>query len=155
MFHYLREHRRVELADLVRLRYVLEKLLRDKIGRCRDEAYKAGVQDVLIKMPAVAQLSPAATVVFREGLYPCNNPYRGSFKFAKHFFPLVGAMNGEEIECAKALEMSPAVKVWSATWSGRSAHSGCRPTATSFTRTSWPSSLTAASWRWSTRASIW
>ncbi len=110
--HYLREHRRVELADLVRLRYVLEKLLRDKIGRCRDEAYKAGVQDVLIKMPAVAQLSPAATVVFREGLYPCNNPYRGSFKFAKHFFPLVGAMNGEEIECAKALEMSPAVKVW-------------------------------------------
>lgn len=109
---YLQDYKRVELADLVRLRYMLEKLLRDKIGRCRDESYKAGVQDVLIKMPAVAQLSPEATVVFREGLYPCNNPYRGSFKFDKHFFPLVGAMNGEETDCAKALEMNPAVKVW-------------------------------------------
>lgn len=109
---YLREHKKVPLSDLVRLRYVMEKLLRAQIASCRDRAYKIGVQDVLFKTPTVAQVTPAATMVFREGRYPCNTPYRGSFKFEKHFFPLIGTMNGEEIECAKALEMNSAVKVW-------------------------------------------
>lgn len=100
------------MPDLVRLRFVLEKLLRQKIENCRNQAYKHSIQDVLFKTPEAARITPEATIVFKEGRYPAKDFYRGSFKFDKHFFPHIGAMNDEEIECAKALEMNAGVKTW-------------------------------------------
>ncbi|ABO49405.1 type III restriction enzyme, res subunit [Desulforamulus reducens MI-1] len=109
---YLQEFKKVNLPDLVRLRFVLEKLLKQKISNCREKSYEQGVQNVLFDTPEVAYVSSDVSVVFQEGQYPVNSFYRGSFRFLKHFFPVISTMNNEEIECAKALEMNKKVKTW-------------------------------------------
>lgn len=109
---FLQENKQVNLAELVRLRYILEQLLRQKIEQCRDEAYKLGVQNVLFNLPDVSIVSLDVAVIFEDGKYPAKAFYKGSFQFSKHFFPAIGAMNEEEIECAKALEMNKKVKSW-------------------------------------------
>lgn len=109
---YLIERQHVDFADLVRMRFVLEKVLREKIGKCREEAYRKGFQQAVFDAPRAVIVTPNATVVFREGMYPANAFYHGSFKFTKHFFPVVGAMNDEEVECAKVLEANPNIKTW-------------------------------------------
>lgn len=109
---YLQEHRRISFADLVRLRYLLEKALRTKIAQCREKAYENAVQNVLFNEPQQARVTPEVAVVFQEGLYPANSYYNGSFKFNKHFFPTIASMNPEEIECAKAIDMNSKVKTW-------------------------------------------
>lgn len=60
----------------------------------------------------VARIDTNEVKVFSEGRYPANSLYRGSFIFTKHFFPVIGQMNNEEIECAKALDMNSNVKTW-------------------------------------------
>ncbi|HWP96133.1 MAG TPA: DEAD/DEAH box helicase family protein [Syntrophomonadaceae bacterium] len=109
---YLQEHKKVFLPDLVRLRFVLEKLLRKKIEQCRDQAYKQGIQEVLFHVPQAAYVGPQAVMVFREGLYPAKNFYQGRTIFSKHFFTSIGSMNDEEVECAKVLDSNKKIKTW-------------------------------------------
>lgn len=109
---YLQSTLRIDFAKLVRLRFILEKLLREKISTYRNHAYKDGVQNVLFNQSEVACIDTNEVKVFSEGRYPANTFYRGSFIFTKHFFPVVGHLNNEEIECAKALDMNLNVKTW-------------------------------------------
>ena len=111
--HHLTEHRAIPLAELVRLRFLLEKLLREKIAKCREEAYHRGFQRVLFDMPQVVKIEPTVATVFQEGCYPVNSYYKGSFQFTKHFFPMVAAMDSEEeTACAKAIDSHPKVQTW-------------------------------------------
>lgn len=109
---YLLAQKQSSLPDLVRLRFVLQHLLRAKIDACREEAYRQGVQTVLLQTPQAACLSPEAVTVFREGKYPVNARYRGSVQFRKHFFPLIADMNDEEVQCARAIDSTKGVKTW-------------------------------------------
>lgn len=76
-----------------------------RVGQLEDR-----VQNVLFNQPEVARIESNEVKVFREGRYPANSFYRGSFIFAKHFFLVIGHINNEEIECAKALDMNSNVK---------------------------------------------
>jgi len=109
---HLQEHKMVKLPDLVRLRYIVEKLLREKIVEHRKTAYEAGIQAVLFDSPQVAIVSPSTAIAFREGGYPAKSYYRGAFQFENHFFSGIGDMNGEEEACAKALDRNSKVKTW-------------------------------------------
>ena len=109
---HLQDHKRVSLPDLVRLRYILEKLLREKIAVNRKAAYEAGVQAILFDTPQVATVGPAATMVFRPGSYPVKSCYRGRVKFDKHLYPIIGDMNNEEEDCAKIIASHKKVKTW-------------------------------------------
>jgi type III restriction enzyme len=109
---YLQDRRGVHFSELIRLRFILEKALQEKIEKCRETAYKNAVQQVLFEAPKTAIVSPDYTIAFREGCYPANAFYNGSFKFNKHFFATIADMNSEEIECAKAIDMNTKIKMW-------------------------------------------
>jgi type III restriction enzyme len=109
---YLQDHRGVHFSELIRLRFVLEKALREKIETCREAAYQKAVQHVLFNMPQTAQVSPNHTIAFQEGCYPANAFYTGSFKFNKHFFATIADMDSEEVECAKVIDANSKVKTW-------------------------------------------
>lgn len=49
---------------------------------------------------------------FDPNNYPANSFYDGHFQFEKHYYPRIGAMNSEEIECAQAIDRNPQIKVW-------------------------------------------
>lgn len=47
-------------------------------------------------------------------MYELRNPYSGSFKFSKHFYPTIDDLksNGEEFVCAQALDHLECVECW-------------------------------------------
>ena len=58
--------------------------------------------------------SPAHNFEFVPDRYPANWLYQGRFQFQKHFYPYPGELKseGEEFECAKALDAQSALKHW-------------------------------------------
>jgi len=110
---YLNEKRNISLTALVRLQFTLEKVLRSKIEEYRERAYKDGYQHTLFGSSTV-ETSYAHAFSFDPNNYPAHENYKGSFQFSKHFHRLVGELKaeGEEFECAKALDKCPAVKYW-------------------------------------------
>lgn len=109
---HLQDVKGVQLADLVRLRFILEKLLMEKIEQHRKSAYEKGIQMVLFETPQVAVISPEVVISFSEGYYPAKSYYKGRIQFNKHFYPSVGEMNSEEELCAQVIDMHPKVKTW-------------------------------------------
>ena len=59
--------RRVRFVDLVRLRFLLVKLLQQKIRIVRDNAYKNAVQSLFRDHPAMFKTTPEAVRVFQRG----------------------------------------------------------------------------------------
>ena len=44
--------------------------------------------------------------------YPASVLHDGPYQFQKHYYRVVGAMNGEETLCAQVIDSSPKVKYW-------------------------------------------
>ena len=110
---HLLNDRRLRFVDLVRLRFLLAKLLLQKIKTIRDDAYKNAVQSLFRDHPAMVVTSPKAVRVFQAGVYPVRRKYTGKWKFPKHFFPMIADMDSdEEVECALAIEANKAVHTW-------------------------------------------
>jgi type III restriction enzyme len=109
---HLQVHKGVGLPDLVKLRFVLEKLMCEKIAVNRKSAYEAGIKHVLIETEQVAIIEPDVAMTFLPGRYPAKSPYKGRLVFQKHFYPIVGALNGEEEDCAEIIESHKNVKMW-------------------------------------------
>jgi len=125
----------MDLARLIRSRFVLEKVLRGRLNRARQAAYSAAIQQVLFPLVQTQQdndgeaqsatatrrqINRSATVVadlkthaFRfPSEYPAARLYEGSRRFRKHYYPLVAQMNAEETACALELDKHPRVKHW-------------------------------------------
>ena len=73
---YLQEFKKVNLPDLVRLRFVLEKLLKQKISNCREKSYDARPQIVYLIPLKGPQGSPGnpvdcqgSNILFSIGTY--------------------------------------------------------------------------------------
>lgn len=49
---------------------------------------------------------------FNPNINPAASLYAGPWRPARHFYPAVGHMNGEELECAKAIDAMAGVKHW-------------------------------------------
>jgi type III restriction enzyme len=97
--HLLREERH-SLTGLVRARFQLEQAILRKVDALRATARRQGFQATLFEH------------VFHAHTYPARETYSGSYHFSKHFYPRVGSLNGEELECAKLIDRHPAVKTW-------------------------------------------
>jgi type III restriction enzyme len=104
--------KQVGLPELVKLRFVLEKLLREKIAANRKKAYDAGIQHVLLETEQVAIVEPDVSMTFLPNSYPAKSCYNGRVQFNKHFYPLIGDMNGEEVNCAQLIDIHKKVKMW-------------------------------------------
>ncbi|WP_159732023.1 DEAD/DEAH box helicase [Methylosinus sp. Ce-a6] len=107
--------RRLPETALVRWRFILAKVLAQKIGLYRAEASKDGYQQCLFGPEAAVETSFDHSYDFVRDGYPSRWNYEGyPYLFQKHFYPLVGELDnkGEEFECAKALDLSGKVKHW-------------------------------------------
>ncbi len=129
---FLISKRKVSLEALVRVRYPLENALQEKIASLRQTAYEKGYQEVLFGPGSAVQTSYKYAFSFDPANYPAHEFYNGSYKFSKHFYAAVGDLQpeGEEFECAQAIDRNPLVKHWVRNLERQSDYSFWLPTAT-------------------------
>lgn len=103
-----------DLQLLVRMKYPLATAIAEKLKALRAQAIKDGYQASLWAPEAKPETTfdHAFEYPAHPDAYPATAPYRGRFRFDNHYYPRIGDMNGEEAECARALDMSKHVKHW-------------------------------------------
>ena len=114
--HYLVAERGISLSALWRAKFVLARKLAEGIRDIRAAEAKTAYQQYLFAPGAKPAISFDDAFEFRDGMYEGQKPYRGSFSFKKHFLELVpafsGGEQGEEFQCAVAIESLSKVKHW-------------------------------------------
>jgi len=138
MLEYLRrivasltESKRFDLATLARAKFILVKVLQEKIRNYRQQAYKKGYQETLFGPAAVVETSFEYGFRYDPSVYPAHWFYKGAYRFTKHFFPAVGELDskGEEFDCAMAIDRLPQVKFWVRNLAGQPRFSFWLPTS--------------------------
>ena len=123
----------IDMAKLIRGKYILEKVLRGKIDIARKEAYKKGYQQCFFSDKEIAAISESEfNFEFDPNNYPANLYYEGPIKFDKHYYSKIGKMNGEESECAQALDRNPLVDFWVRNLERQPSHAFWLPTSTDY-----------------------
>lgn len=108
------EQRNYSVATLARCKFILIKILIEKIKTYRQQAYKKGYQETLFGPDAAIETSYEYSISYNRDNYSPKWPYRGSYRFQKHFYPYPGELksDGEEFECARILDSLPQMKHW-------------------------------------------
>ena len=112
---YLTERRAIPLTALVRWRFILAKVLAEKVSLYREKASSDRYQQTLFGPQAAVETSFNFQFDFAPDGYAPRWTYAGSpYIFQKHFYAFVGELEnkGEEYECAKALDITGKVKHW-------------------------------------------
>jgi len=103
------------LPTLCRAKYGLAAALKAKLSRLREQGLKDGYQLLLFAPQAKVETSFANALAFPASGYAENIPaYTGSYRFKKHFYPIVRDLKhkGEEYDCAVVLDAMPQVEWW-------------------------------------------
>lgn len=102
----------LDLATLVRAKFILGRKLEELIEQARQTAYNKGYQTLLEL--ASAEDRDEFAFSFDPNVYPANSLYQGPYKFARHFYPQPGDLKstGEEFECAQMIDADSNVKYW-------------------------------------------
>lgn len=116
--HLLRE-RNFSLTGLLRSRFQLSLAITARIESVQTKVRAAGFQALLFgtlagdKHVALAS-SPACQFRFEAGRYPVRDAYTGRWQFNKHYFDEIAKLKsqGEEFDCAVALDTEPATRHW-------------------------------------------
>jgi type III restriction enzyme len=108
--------RGLEIGHLVFMRVRLREAIRNKIQYHFAEAKKKGYQTLLFKNSGRVSestdiFSIGNEIVFSKE-YPVNTLYTGQKKYNKHFYELIGDMNGEEDECAAIIDGDANIEFW-------------------------------------------
>jgi type III restriction enzyme len=112
--HLIKE-RGITLTALVRGKFLLVRAIQRQLALLRDQVADRGFQQALFEQAVPVETSFDFTYRFEPGLYPARIPYyRGRYKFAKHYYPVIEDLKGEgeEFDCAVAIDNHPAVKHW-------------------------------------------
>ena len=112
---YLIEKRALPLTALVRWKFILAKVLAQKISQYREQASNDRYQQTLFGAQAAVETSFAFEFDFSPSGYAPHWTYVGHpYQFERHYYAAVGELKnaGEEYECAKALDRTHKVKHW-------------------------------------------
>jgi len=121
----------LDMPKLVRGKFVLEKVLREKIKTYRQEAFKKGYQSCMFSNEAIATVEPDSfSFSFDPNNYPANILYEGAIAFDKHYYPRIAIMNNEEVECARAIDRNPLIQMWVRNLERQVTHAFWLPTST-------------------------
>jgi type III restriction enzyme len=115
LVNHLITQRNIPLEKLVRARFLLEKVTREKIKEYRAKAYNAGYQARMFDNKSAVETSYQYAFKFDPENYPASEYYQGRYVFQKHFNnpPLIGAFDSDpEFECAKILDQNENIKRW-------------------------------------------
>jgi type III restriction enzyme len=106
--------RKFDLATLVRAKFILAKALEEKVRNYRAQAYARGYQETLFGPSATVETSFDFSFRFDPLVYPARSYYKPGYRFQKHYYPLPGELDneGEEFDCAFAIDRLPQVKYW-------------------------------------------
>jgi type III restriction enzyme len=108
--------RKIELNDLLRCKYQLVRAVQHKIEKHRQSAYEAGYQSLLFSPGAKVESSMSNGIGFDfcRRPYPSAWNYKGKYQFQNHYYRHVGELKseGEECDCAVAIDTHPNVKRW-------------------------------------------
>jgi type III restriction enzyme len=124
--------RRFDLAELVRAKYLLRRELLGAISKCRDGAYRNGYQELLFGPGIALETCYTYSFTYNPKDYPANWLYTGGYAWQKHYYPKPGELKseGEEFECAKALDAQDGVLYWVRNLAQKKDSSFWLPTAT-------------------------
>jgi len=121
----------MDLPKLLRGKFILEKVLREKVKAYRQEAFKKGYQACMFSSEAIATVDPEEfSFSFDPNNYPANVLYEGAIAFDKHYYPRIALMNNEEVECARAIDRNPLIKTWVRNLERQVSHAFWLPTST-------------------------
>jgi len=121
----------LDLAQLLRGKYVLEKVLREKIKHYRQQASNKGYQSCMFSHESIATIdSKNFSFSFDPNNYPANSLYHGKLSFGKHYYSRIASMNNEEANCAFLLDQNPNIKYWVRNLERSPRHAFWLPTAT-------------------------
>jgi type III restriction enzyme len=112
---HLVEKRGLPLTALVRWKFILAKVLAQKINQHRIRAANERYQETLFAPQAVVETSFHFDFAFMPNAYAPHWTYAGHpYQFEKHYYATVGELRnkGEEYDCAKALDRTGGVKHW-------------------------------------------
>ena len=115
---YLIKVRRISISALMRCKFILARKIQDKIDGIRRKERHSIYQRYLFEPGAKAAVSFDNAFSFREGMYGNQRRYRGRWKPGKHFLgpdhvpAFDGAAEGEEFQCAQALDFLPELRYW-------------------------------------------
>jgi len=110
--------RRISLDALMRAKFILANTLKATIASIRSIEQRNAYQRYLIAPEAKACISFEHGFVFKSGMFGDQKCYRGRWRFSKHFLgpdnvpAFDGVDQGEEFQCAQALDSLPDVKYW-------------------------------------------
>jgi type III restriction enzyme len=99
------------LSLLVQARYVLKRKIEEVIRTSRHAAAKRG-QEQLFGQPEDVVVAADFAFSFDPRVNPATRFDESGWSPRWHFYPRVGHVNGEELECAQALDAMPEVKFW-------------------------------------------
>ncbi|TAL64844.1 MAG: restriction endonuclease subunit R [Burkholderiaceae bacterium] len=111
----LLHQRGLTLTGLIRSRFQLGQMISKRIDSVVAGARQQGFQNLLFgRTDAQLTCDAAWTFEFRKGRYPVRQAYSGRWQFEKHYYPQIAKLKseGEEFECAVALDRESAVKHW-------------------------------------------
>lgn len=121
LISYLLNVRNFSLSQLHRAQFQLSLAISKELDRLFELARaKAFQQDLFGKLSVSSDINVENSFEFKRGIYPVKKPYRGSYRFKKHFYSQIDdllekTISGnvsEEFLCAQLLDMHPKVKYW-------------------------------------------
>lgn len=108
--------RDMHIAALMRCKFILARKVREKLAAIRQQERDGVYQRYLFAPEAKVEVSFDQAFSFKDGMYWDQRRYRGRWKPRKHFLgpdhvpAFDGAENGEEFQCAQAIDSLPGLK---------------------------------------------
>lgn len=122
--------RSMPVGALVYARRSLATAVEDLIRHHRAEAGHRGFQLLLDGTAGELTVDAERPFSFQRDAYPYHQLYDGPHRFTRHYYPLIGEMNTEEVAVALALEGQAEVETWVRNVERKRHHSFWLPTAT-------------------------
>lgn len=110
--------RSMHIAALMRCKFILARKVREKLAAIRQQERNGVYQRYLFAPEAKVDVSFDQAFIFKDGMYWDQRRYRGRWKPRRHFLgpenvpAFDGAENGEEFQCAQAIDSLPGLKFW-------------------------------------------
>ena len=118
LVEHLTVSRDMHIAALMRCKFILARKICEKLASIRQFERESVYQRHLFAPEAKPEVSFDHAFAFRDGMYRDQRRYRGRWKPRKHFLgpdciaAFDGAENGEEFQCAQAIDRLPSLKFW-------------------------------------------
>ena len=110
--------RRIHISAVMRGKFLLARKIRDKLAAIRRTEREAVYQRCLFAPAARVEVSFDHAFTFRKDMYRDQRRYRGRWRPGRHFLgpdrvpAFDGAEDGEEFQCAQAIDSLPGLRYW-------------------------------------------